>query len=79
MFDRTDLDGNIFDPEEWDEMCTRFADPGGNSCLHPESENNPRNISCPTCEAPNRLTPLDVTKGYHCDSCANEQEFGFGY
>jgi hypothetical protein len=23
-----------YDPEEWDEMCDRFADPGGDSALH---------------------------------------------
>lgn len=55
-----------------------FAQPGGRSALRASSESNPRNLPCPTCEAPNRLTPKDVSLGYQCDSCADALEGGYG-
>ncbi len=55
-----------------------FADPGGRSALRASSRNNPRNLPCPTCKQPNRLTPADVRRGYQCDSCADSDE-GMGY
>jgi len=64
-------------PEEWDEMCKRFADPGGNSALHPASDSNPRNLPCPTCGRENMLTPADRDRGYQCDICADEAERGW--
>lgn len=51
-----------------------FADPGGRSALRAETEDNPRNLPCPTCGQPNKLTPLDVKNHYVCDSCADEAE-----
>ena len=64
-------------PEEWDEMCERFADPGGDSALHAETRDNPRNLPCPTCGEPDRLTRADRAAGYHCDTCANALERGY--
>ncbi len=55
-----------------------FADPGGNSALRAASASNPRNLACPTCRAPNRLTLRDAALGYQCDPCADRAEFG-GY
>jgi len=57
---------------------SEFADPGGNSALRAASKDNPRNLSCPNCKAPNRLTRADRALGYQCDSCANRAENG-GY
>ena len=54
-----------------------FADPGGNSALRAASRSNPRNLPCPTCGEPNRLTPADEQRGYQCDSCADQAEWGF--
>jgi len=54
-----------------------FADPGGNSALRAETKKNPRNLPCPTCGKPNRLTPADRERGYQCDSCADKVERGF--
>jgi hypothetical protein len=51
-----------------------FADPGGNSALRAATPNNPRNLPCPSCGKPNRLTPLDVAAGYQCDTCADRAE-----
>ena len=69
-----------YGPEEWGEMRERFADPGGNSALHPASRRNPRNLPCPTCKEPDRLTRADRAKGYQCDTCADAAEGGFaGY
>ena len=57
-----------------------FADPGGTSALRASSRRNPRNLPCPTCKQPNRLTPADVSRGYQCDSCADRAEQGMdGY
>lgn len=53
-----------------------FADPGGNSALRAETKDNPRNLPCPSCGQPNRLTPADKARGYQCDSCADEVERG---
>ncbi len=66
------------------EMCdddrSEFADPGGRSALRAASRSNPRNLPCPNCGAPNRLTPADRARGYQCDSCADRAEGrpGFG-
>jgi hypothetical protein len=54
-----------------------FANPGGNSALRAASRRNPRNLPCPTCKQPNKLTPKDRAQGYQCDDCANAAE-GFG-
>lgn len=63
-----------YSPE--DDECD-FADPGGNSALRAETRDNPRNLPCPECDMPNRLTPADVARGYRCDSCADRAEMGF--
>lgn len=51
-----------------------FADPGGRSALRAASRKNPRNLPCPTCKEPNRLTPADRAKGYQCNACADRDE-----
>jgi len=66
------------DCDECYEYRERFAEPGSNSALYPSSYDNPRNLPCPTCGEPNRLTPADKSKGYQCNSCADRAE-GFGY
>jgi len=66
-----------YDNEEWDGMVERFADPGGNSALHPATKSNPRNIPCGNCGEPNRLTRLEKAKGYQCDTCADQAERGY--
>lgn len=55
-----------------------FADPGGNSALRAATESNPRNLPCPSCGAPDALTPADRARGYQCDGCALRAEGG-GY
>ena len=59
--------------EEWD--GEEFAQPG--SALRVATETNPRNLPCPTCNHPNRLTPKDKALGYQCDSCADAMERGW--
>jgi hypothetical protein len=51
---------------------------GRGSALRAASRRNPRNLPCPTCKQPNRLTPRDVQLGYQCDACADREEGG-GY
>lgn len=48
------------------------------SALRAETRDNPRTHPCPTCKAPDRLTRLDVARGYQCDACADRDEGG-GY
>jgi hypothetical protein len=55
-----------------------FQDPGGPSALRAASKRNPRNLPCPTCKQPNRLTPIDRRLRYQCDECADRDEGG-GY
>ena len=55
---------------------TTFANPGGNSALRAATRRNPRNLPCPTCKQPNRLTPADRRQGYQCDQCADRAEMG---
>lgn len=63
-------------PEEDEDFHISFANPG--SALRAETKSNPRNLPCPTCKEPNRLTPADVQQGYQCDTCADIAEGG-GY
>ena len=44
-----------------------FEDEGGTSALRRATKNNPRNLPCPTCGQPNRLTPADKRRGYRLD------------
>jgi len=55
-----------------------FAEPGGNSALRAATKRNPRNLPCPNCGEPNRLTRIDKARGYQCDECADRAEGG-GY
>lgn len=59
-----------------DEFDIDFADPGGRSALRAATEDNPRNLPCPNCGAPNRLTPADRARHYQCDTCADRAERG---
>lgn len=71
-------DYNSYDDSDyWAEIDPRFApfaDPGGRSALRAATKDNPRNLPCPTCGAPNRLTPIDRRLGYQCDACADDAE-----
>ncbi|MDD3885144.1 MAG: hypothetical protein PHW66_09495 [Gallionella sp.] len=51
-----------------------FANTG--SALRRATRDNPRNLPCPTCGAPDRLTYADKMRGYQCDECANAAEWG---
>ena len=62
-FDNYDEDGNAI-----------FANPG--SALRAAGPGNPRNLPCPTCREPDRLTAADRRQGYQCDSCADRAEGG---
>ena len=72
-------DDGYYDDEEELIDGVGFADPGGNSALRAATKDNPRNQPCPNCERPNRLTPIDVERGYQCDACADRQERGWDY
>jgi hypothetical protein len=66
------------DDEAFENFHIDFADPGGRSALRAARRGNPRNLPCPTCRQPNRLTSADRRLGYQCDSCADRDERG-GY
>jgi len=69
------LEGNMYDDYPDDDRMD-FADPG--SALRAAGPGNPRNLPCPSCGAPNRLTPRDRALHYQCDECADLAERG-GY
>jgi transposase-like protein len=54
-----------------------FAEPYGKSALRAARKGNPRNLPCPTCKQPNRLTPKDRAQGYQCNQCADMEEGNF--
>lgn len=60
-----------------DDDRSDFADPHGKSALRAASKKNPRNLPCPTCGEPNKLTPKDVSLGYQCNGCADREEEGY--
>jgi len=62
---------------EYDEDDIQFADPGGTSALRAAGKDNPRNLPCPNCGEPNRLTPADKELGYQCNTCADALEMGY--
>jgi hypothetical protein len=70
-------DEEPYDEEDYLIDGVGFADPGGNSALRAETPDNPRNLPCPNCGQPNRLTPIDRERGYQCDECADRAERGF--
>lgn len=72
-------DERDYDDEDYPIDGVGFADPGGNSALRAETKNNPRNLPCPNCRKPNRLTPLDRARHYQCDDCADLAEGRGGY
>ena len=51
-----------------------FEDPKGRSSLRRAHKHNPRNLPCPTCRKPNRLTQADKAQGYQCNECADRDE-----
>lgn len=67
--------------EHWDQVDpidgVGFANPGGNSALRAATPSNPRNLPCPNCGEPDRLTPIDKARGYQCDACADRAERGW--
>lgn len=68
-------DRHSYDRDDDDDRMD-FADPGGRSALRASSRDNPRNLPCPTCGKPNRLTPKDRALHYQCDECADRLERG---
>lgn len=82
------MNDDFFDaPLEWDDPDVNpytgtyrpawmqpFAEPGERSALRAASNSNPRNLPCPTCGAPDRLTPADQQLGYQCNECADRDE-----
>lgn len=69
-----DFDDSACDPYGDPSFSIEFAAPG--SALRAASTRNPRNLPCPTCAQPNRLTPADRARGYQCDACADRDERG---
>ena len=61
--------------EDEDDWPDEFAREG--SALRCSSPSNPRNLPCPTCGEPDRLTPADKALGYQCDKCADRAERGY--
>jgi predicted RNA-binding Zn-ribbon protein involved in translation (DUF1610 family) len=70
-------DNEYFDDEDIYNRSGRiqFANPG--SALRSASRTNPRNLPCPSCGEPDRLTPKDRALGYQCDECADRDESGY--
>jgi len=61
----------------YDEPIDGVGFENSGSALRRSTRRNPRNLPCPTCGEPNRLTQLDVRAHYQCDECADRAE-GWG-
>ena len=68
---------NYYDAENTALRHKLFAHPMRDSALRRASRSNPRNLPCPTCKKPDRLTPADVRRHYQCDECADLEERGW--
>ncbi len=66
----------VDDPYDDEYGVRDFAEPGGGSALRAATDDNPRDLPCPTCSRENALTRKDVQLGYQCDRCANAAERG---
>lgn len=67
------MGGGDMNDDDWKRYGRyKFANPG--SALRAASPRNPRNLPCPTCKEPLKLTPKDVACGYQCDACARRDE-----
>jgi len=73
MYDNPD--DVYYGPDDGYDGAPQFANEG--SALRAAGPGNPRNLPCPTCGEPDRLTPADRRLGYQCDPCADRQE-GWG-
>lgn len=70
--------GDLYDEDrDWLIDGVGFAEPGGNSALRAATKDNPRNLPCPTCGEPSRLTRIDKARGYQCNQCADALERGY--
>lgn len=79
-FDDEDRDEEYYDDRDCDEdgyLVDGVGFANEYSALRAETPENPRNLPCPTCKQPNRLTPADQRRGYHCDRCADKLERGY--
>jgi hypothetical protein len=73
-----DYDDDFYDHDQDDQIDgVGFAQ--AVSSLRAATRSNPRNLPCPSCHAPNRLTPIDQARGYQCDRCADRAEQGGEY
>jgi hypothetical protein len=73
--DADDEDVGYSEPnDDYEDDRSEFADPGGRSALRAATPDNPRNLPCPNCGEPDRLTPADQALGYQCDTCADRAE-----
>lgn len=72
---RESLEDKEFDDYEFYDG-DHFADPGGNSALRAETDDNPRDQPCPSCHTENVLTRADKRLGYQCNKCADRAERG---
>lgn len=61
---------------EDDELIDGVGFSSEGSALRAATADNPRDQTCPSCHYPNRLTHIDVQRGYQCDGCANVAERG---
>lgn len=74
--DYDDYGRDPYDDDDYPIDGVGFASPGSGSALRAATADNPRDLPCPTCGWPNRLTRIDQAHGYQCDSCANALERG---
>lgn len=77
-----DYDDDSFSPYDGEDEelidGVGFSDPGGRSSLRAATPDNPRDQPCPSCDAQDVLTRIDVERGYQCNRCADRDEGRYG-
>jgi hypothetical protein len=64
----------MFDSDDDRSMFADSFSARGRSALRRSTKKNRRTLPCPTCKAPDRLTPADRAQGYQCDEGADREE-----
>ena len=73
-----DYDDDDDDSRNYEDERYRMDFEKEGSALRKSTRSNPRNLPCPTCGEPDKLTAKDKANGYQCDDCADRAEGG-GY
>lgn len=71
--DDSDIEDGVDDDFD-DHNGFEFTIPCCDSNIRDATPDRPRNLPCPTCCKPERLSAAEIVAGYECDECAHRVE-----